>query len=294
MSPQYPALLDELERGPPVELKALGGGCIAEAAAACFSDGSCVFVKRAAGAADMFPREAEGLRSLAAAGEIRVPQVLAVNENALVLEWVEQGPRPAGFSESFGRSLARLHQHRGKTSGFAHDNYIGSTPQINTPLIGEWNEASDDESSTWPQFFLQRRLRYQVSLMESREYGADIASLLDAAENRFAELLSADPGPPSLLHGDLWSGNYLVDDHGAACLIDPAVYYGHRESELAMTRLFGGFDQAFYGAYDEMMPLTAGFEERLPMYQLYHLLNHLNLFGRGYLSQCVRVLRAYG
>ena len=116
---------------------------------------------------------------------------------------------------------------------------------------------------------------------------------LDRSEQRFADLLFAAPEPPSILHGDLWGGNYIADESGDPCLIDPAVYFGHREADLAMTRLFGGFETAFYRAYLEEWPLRDGHEEREPMYQLYHLLNHLNLFGSGYYAQCERILRHY-
>ena len=117
--------------------------------------------------------------------------------------------------------------------------------------------------------------------------------LLDRAERRIAELLAGAPEAPVLLHGDLWGGNYIVDEAGEACLIDPAAYYGHREADLAMTRLFGGFDRNFYSAYEESAPLAAGHEERLPIYQLYHLLNHFNLFGGGYGAQSRAILQRY-
>jgi fructosamine-3-kinase len=132
-----------------------------------------------------------------------------------------------------------------------------------------------------------------VKLAVSKGHGHDIGHLLDRAEGQIAELLGASIEPPGILHGDLWSGNYLVDDLGEACLIDPAVYYGHREADLAMTRLFGGFDSSFYEAYCEVSPLAAGHRERLPIYQLYHILNHLNLFGGSYYEQSMRILRRY-
>ena len=116
---------------------------------------------------------------------------------------------------------------------------------------------------------------------------------MDKASTRILELLGQAVEPPSLLHGDLWGGNYIVDERGEACLIDPAVYYGHREADLAMTRLFGGFDRSFYAAYESVAPLAAGHEERLPLYQLYHVLNHFNLFGGGYHGQSRRILQRY-
>jgi len=288
----YPSILDALGRGAPVGLRSLGGGCIADAAVAEFADGSRVFVKRAAGQPGMFAAEAGGLRALAEAGAIRVPRVLAVSEEALALEMIEAAPRRRGFFEDFGRRFAALHQHRGRACGFADDNFIGSTPQPNQPLDGPWERAAGEDGRGWPEFFLERRLRFQVGLAVRRG-GDDLARLLDRAEARVYELLGSATEPPVLLHGDLWGGNYIVDERGEACLIDPAVYFGHREADLAMTRLFGGFDRAFYAAYDEALPLPAGHEERLAIYQLYHVLNHFNLFGGGYHEQSRRILMRY-
>jgi len=292
VSAAYHPILDELGRGPPVGVRGVGGGCIADAAVAQFADGTRVFIKRAAGQPGMFEREAEGLRALAEAGALRVPQVLAVSADALVLELIEGAPRRPDFFADFGRRFAQLHRHRGKTCGFPQDNFIGATPQPNRPLDGPWDEAQPDDGSGWPEFFLERRLRFQVSLAAGLDRG-ELARLLDRAEWYLLELMAAAIEPPVILHGDLWSGNYLVDEHGEACLIDPAVYYGHREADLAMTRLFGGFDRDFYRAYEESHPMMGGHAERLPLYQLYHVLNHFNLFGGGYHEQSRRILEHY-
>jgi fructosamine-3-kinase len=292
MSSSYPPLLDELGRGAPIQLRGLGGGCIAEAAVAEFADGSRVFVKRAAGQPGMFEAEAAGLSALAETGSIRVPRVLAVSAGALVLEMIEAAPRKPGFFADFGRRFADLHRHRGKACGFPADNFIGSTPQANQPLDGPWEAAAADDGSGWPGFFFERRLRFQVGLA-ARRGGSELPQLLDHAEAPILDLLSGAIEPPVILHGDLWGGNYIVDERGEACLIDPAVYFGHREADLAMTRLFGGFDRAFYAAYDESLPLSAGHAERLPIYQLYHVLNHFNLFGGGYFEQSRQILMRY-
>ena len=292
MPREYPPILDELERGAPARLRGLGGGCIADAAVAEFADGSRVFVKRAAGMPGMFECEAAGLRALGATGAIRVPRVLAVSSDALVLEMIEAAPRRRHFFENFGRRFAVLHRHRGKSCGFPLDNYIGATPQPNQPLAGPWEGAGEDDGAGWPAFFLERRLRFQVRLAAARG-GDELVRLLDRAEQRIRELLGSAPEPPVILHGDLWGGNYIVDETGEACLIDPAVYYGNREADLAMTRLFGGFERSFYDAYNEELPLAPGHEERLPIYQLYHVLNHYNLFGGGYFDQSRRILRRY-
>ena len=298
MMDTYPPILEQLGKGPPVKIHPVGGGCISDAQIALFADGSGAFVKRRQGFPGMFECEATGLRALAATGAIRVPEVLAVSGDSLVLEWIQPAPKGRYFFESFGRSFAALHTHRGPACGFSQDNFIGSTPQINTPTGRDWFVASEAPDPVgngldWPEFFLERRLRFQVRLAADRGYGHDLERLLDRSETRIVELLAAAVEPPSLLHGDLWGGNFIVDERGEACLIDPAVYYGHREADLAMTRLFGGFSPAFYAAYDEAAPLADGHAERLPMYQLYHLLNHLNLFGGGYYAQSERILRRY-
>ena len=293
MATSYPPILDRLGRGPPVKLTGVGGGCIADSRVAAFADGSTVFVKCAAGAPGMFEREAEGLAALGEARAIRVPAVLAVGEDALVLENIEQGSGGTDFFETFGRQFARLHRRRGPACGFAHDNFIGSTQQVNQPLSGPLPAAGQGDGEDWPEFFLERRLRFQVRLAAVRGHGDKLAKLLGACEHRLVELMNTAIEPPSILHGDLWSGNFIVDKSGQPCLIDPAVDYGHREADLAMTRLFGGFSPAFYEAYHEEFPLADGHGERLPMYQLYHLLNHLNLFGSGYYAQSERILRSY-
>ncbi len=292
-------LLFDLGRGAPVTLEPVGGGCIAAAAIARFADGSEVFVKAAEGAPGLFVAEADGLRALAEAGAIRVPGVLAVGEGALVLERIREGSRPADFFERFGRALAALHGHRGPACGFHRDNWIGATLQPNVPLRGGWpgweqgeTQAARGDGNDWPEFFVERRLRFQCKLAAERG-ATGLLSLLDRAEPRIHALLAAAPEPPSLLHGDLWGGNFLTDETGDPVLIDPAVYYGHREADLAMTRLFGGFAPAFHGAYDEALPLAPGYAEREPAYQLYHVLNHFNLFGGGYLAQAERILQRY-
>ncbi len=292
MAFDYPAILDRLDHGAPVSVSGIGGGCIADSAVAVFADGTRVFVKRATGLAGMFQAEAAGLQALAEAGAIRVPRVLAVAADSLVLEMIESAPRRAGFFEDFGRRFAALHGFRGKACGFPGDNFIGATPQPNQPLDNRWEDAAADDGSGWAEFFLERRLRFQARLAAGRD-GHQLERMLDRAEQRILGLLGSNVEPPVILHGDLWSGNYLADEHGEACLIDPAVYYGHREADLAMTRLFGGFERTFYAAYDEALPLAAGHEERLPIYQLYHVLNHFNLFGGGYHEQSKRILSRY-
>lgn len=286
----YPSILDELHRGPPERVVSVSGGCIAQAAVAKWSDGFGVFVKRATQQPGMFHSEAVGLEALAQANAIRVPAVLAVSDDALVLELIETGALNADFFERFGRQFAGLHQHRGPVCGFPSDNFIGATPQVNQPIGAGWEDAEEGYGLDWPEFFLERRLRCQVDLARANGHGSDLQRKLDKSQSTITDLLDAALEPPSLLHGDLWSGNFLSDANGEPCLIDPAVYYGHREADLAMTALFGGFDESFYAAYHEALPLAEGWRVRQPVYQLYHLLNHLNLFGSAYYGRCHSIL----
>jgi len=245
---------------------------------------------------DMFAAEAAGLALLASAQAVRVPTVIAhgaAQPDApayIVMEWIERGgSRPAALSGQpsagarLGRQLAALHRVTAAAYGLDHGNYCGATPQDNRWL------------PTWIEFYGQRRLGFQMELAGRR-------GLLPPARRRGLERLidrldrwiDEAACRPSLLHGDLWGGNWLVDAAGQPVLIDPAVYYGDREAELAMCRLFGGFPADFFAAYDASWPPSPGRDERIPLYQLYHLLNHLNLFGEGYGGQVDGVLRRYG
>jgi fructosamine-3-kinase len=269
-----------------VGAQSVGGGCIHRAEIVELDDGRRLFVKSNTSApAGMFEAEAVGLAALGSLGAIRVPGNAWVGEGGgvrfLVMEAIEEGQAAGDFSRRFGSALAELHRAgRGEHFGFEADNYIGSTPQVNT-----WGED-------WVEFFGNRRLGFQFAL--ARRSGLSdptLDRLGDRLLARLGEWLDIPEEPPCLIHGDLWGGNYLVDAAGDPVLVDPAVYYGHREAELAMTRLFGGFDRDFYAAYEETWPLPTGTRERQQIYSLYHLLNHLNLFGSSYRSGCVDVLR---
>ena len=241
----------------------------------------------------MFEAEAAGLEALGNTGAIPVPEVLGLGidgtSSFLLLSWVPSGAPAPGFWEDFGKQLAEL--HRADTSsllagagrfGFSGDNFIGSTPQVNEPR------------DTWVSFFQECRLQPQLKMASSAGLlnSSDLA-VADRVLNRLDELL-VEPESPSLLHGDLWSGNYMVGPDGRAMLIDPAAYVGHREADLAMTELFGGYHPAFYAAYRNAAPLQPGYEDRRDLYNLYHLLNHLNLFGTSYYSSVRRILAKYG
>ena len=264
----------------------VGGGCINNAHLIELADGRRLFLKwNSSPPPGFFEREAEGLDALAAAGQVRVPGRVQCGGPPpfLLMEAISTGSRGADFSEHFGSSFAKLHHETRHTRfGFDHDNYLGSTSQPNG-----W---SDD----WVTFWRDRRLGFQLELAEhSGTSSRQLQRLGERLRARLPELIAEPAEPACLLHGDLWGGNYMVDDHGAAVLIDPATYYGRREADLAMTYLFGGFDQRFYAAYQHTWPLEPGWQERIEIYQLYHYLNHLNLFGASYLGSCLGILQRY-
>ncbi len=230
--------------------------------------------------------EARGLELLRrAASGLTVPLVCGVAANAegalLLLEWLDSVPPTGDAAARLGEGLARQHQHIGEQYGLDYDNFIGLTPQPNA-----WHES-------WPAFFATQRLRPMAARLAAvGRLPAPRARHLDALLVRLPDLLPHDP-PPSLLHGDLWGGNWLALPGGGAALIDPAVSFGDREADLAMTRLFGGFPARFYAAYQSVWPLEAGAAERVPLYNLYHLLNHLLLFGEGYGASVDSILAAF-
>ncbi|HKJ09028.1 MAG TPA: fructosamine kinase family protein [Gammaproteobacteria bacterium] len=255
----------------------VGGGCINRAVRLAGAERD-YFVKLNAGARlDMFEAEAAGLQEIARSGSLRVPRPLCWGVHGdsayLVLEHVEFGRGGTSGLEALGRGLAAMHRVTRDRFGWERDNTIGSTPQINT---------SDRD---WTAFWRERRLGYQLELAARNGYGGSLQRggerLMDALPALFDDYRPA----PSLLHGDLWSGNYAMDSAGDPVIFDPAVYYGDRETDLAMTELFGGFGGRFYAAYREAWPLEPGYQVRKRLYNLYHILNHANLFGGGYASQ---------
>jgi fructosamine-3-kinase len=264
----------------------LAGGDINDAYRVSLSDGRTVFVKTNDRAdPSMFPAEARGLSWLAAAGAVRVPEVVAVSGGGvpafLVLEYLESARPVRDFDERLGRGLAALHRFGAAALGLDHDNFIGRLPQHN------------ESSPTWADFYGERRLLPQLELASKR--GLAPAELRRGFERLFARLgeLVGPDEPPARLHGDLWGGNLHIDDEGEPCLIDPAAYGGHREIDLAMMRLFGGFSATVFAAYDEVFPLAPGHRERVALYQLYPLMVHVNLFGGSYVGSALRALGEY-
>jgi len=263
----------------------IGGGSIND----CYrleTDAGRLFVK--VNAADHFPSlfeaEADGLRRLREAGPLRVPSVMAYGEadghGYLLMEWIEYGIKGPGFWEDLGRGLAKLHRHTQERFGLDRDNCIGSLVQRNSP------------EHEWPTFFIRHRLEAQLRMARDKHRVAD--GMAFRFERLFARLDQIFPKePPALLHGDLWSGNFLCDANSRPVLIDPAVYYGHREMDLAMTRLFGGFEDPFYAAYHAEWPLAEGWKERVDLCNLYPLMVHVNLFGGGYTTQVEAILKRF-
>jgi fructosamine-3-kinase len=228
---------------------------------------------------DMFQAEAEGLRELAAAGAIRVPHPLctgtADGQSYIVMEYIPLGG--SGSGAAAGEQLAALHRHQAESFGWKRDNTIGSTHQPN------------DWTADWVSFWRRHRLGFQLELAARNGLGRDIREQGEQLLEAFPALMDHAPSP-SLLHGDLWGGNLSHDDQGNPVIYDPATYYGDREAEIAMTELFGGFGTAFYDAYNATWPLDAGYRTRRTFYNLYHILNHANMFGGGYVGQARRMM----
>jgi protein-ribulosamine 3-kinase len=261
----------------PAPERSVAGGSINE----CYTwrcGSELLFVKvRARGARAAFEAESRGLAELARARAIRVPEVIARGETDtaafLALEWIESKAPDARCEERLGEELAALHTVTATRFGFHHDNLIGSTPQPNG-----W-------TSDWAEFFRDSRLRPQLTLAAQSGYGALLTEPGARLLERVPALLAGHQPRASLLHGDLWGGNWLASTHGEPVVFDPAIYYGDREADLAMTRLFGGFGASFYRAYNTAAPLAPGWQVRLELYNLYHVLNHANLFGGGFAQQ---------
>ena len=262
-----------------VATQSVGGGCINNGVRLKTASGKTFFLKtNQRTPPDMFDREAEGLGALSVPDGPRVPQPLLFGSDFLLLEDLAPSTRNDDYWSTFGHQLASMHNHTHTHFGFAHDNYIGSTPQPN-PWTGDGYK-----------FFSEHRLMFQAELAQNR-------GLLGRMEVRQVEDLCArlvdliPEQPASLSHGDLWSGNAMTDDEGRPAIIDPATHYGWAEAELAMTTLFGSFPDVFYRAYQEVRSLEDGYRGRFRIYNLYHLLNHLNLFGSSYLGQVLSILR---
>jgi len=230
----------------------------------------------------MFEKEALGLDLLQKAGEVPVPEVIgygdADGQGMLVLEYIESAGENQSYWQDFGTALARLHKHTGENFGLNHDNYIGSLEQFN------------NFHDNWIDFFINLRLEVQIKM--ARNQGLMDSSTVKRFEKLYHHLSDFFPEEkPSLIHGDLWSGNYMNNSRGEACIIDPAVYYGHRLMDIGMSKLFGGFTPAFYDSYNSEFTMESNWRQAVEIANLYPLMVHVNLFGAGYLGGVMDVLR---
>jgi len=266
--------------------RSVGGGCINQGYAVIGNTGTYFVKLNTASQVQMFEAEALGLKQMLETQAIRVPKPIGwgtVTDFAyIILEWLELGGNNTQSWEQMGRQLAAMHRWNpttqgGRAKGFGWDinNTIGSTPQINT-----W-------TSDWAEFFAQYRIGYQFQL--ARRRGGHFPQQ-DRLLSVIPQLLNHQP-QPSLVHGDLWGGNAAVTKSGEPVIFDPATYIGDRELDIAMTELFGGFPSAFYRGYNEVSPLDEGYKQRKTLYNLYHILNHFNLFGGGYASQANQMIQ---
>jgi fructosamine-3-kinase len=278
---QVHSFLTENNYGSVTDASPVGGGCISNGKIITTEDGATFFLKTNPNTpVDMFACEAEGLAILCVDDGPTVPQVYLHGRDFILLEDLSPALRQKDYWPNFGRKLAVLHQHTYSSFGFEHDNYIGSTEQLN-----HWTEDGHT-------FFAEYRLLFQAKMAQDRGLlGRGELRDVEKIVKKLTDLIPVQPA--SLLHGDLWSGNAITDADGAPAIIDPAAHYGWAEAELAMTTLFGSFPAAFYRIYEEVRPLEPGYHARFPIYNLYHLLNHLNIFGRGYLGQVQAILRRY-
>lgn len=262
----------------------VAGGCISKAVVLT-GVGRRYFVKlNDASRMAMFAAEAEGLAEIARTQAVRVPMPICRGQHAgtawLVLEHLELGGCHGTSAERLGHALARLHRVTAGQFGWPRDNTIGSTPQINTP------------SNDWVAFYGQHRLGYQFALAARNGFSGMLQRKGERLIENLAAFFDGYCPAPSLLHGDLWGGNHGCRADGEPVIFDPAVYYGDREADIAMTQLFGGFDARFLAAYRDAWPLDRGYDTRRALYNLYHVLNHVNLFGAGYAHQAGQMLDA--
>jgi len=265
-----------------VAAQALAGGDI-NSAYRLQGNGAAYFVKlNHVNTLPMFEAEYQGLQEIAGTQTVMVPAPVALGVSEeyafLALENLEFGPSSQSSCRLLGRQLAQMHRQSRSYFGWSRDNTIGSTPQINSP--------HDD----WPSFWRDNRLAFQLKLAQQNGYRGRLQLNGERLCSQLAHFFDRYRPEPSLLHGDLWAGNSAVDKAGRPVIYDPACYYGDRETDLAMTELFGGYSQDFYAAYREAWPLDPDYKTRKTLYNLYHILNHLNLFGGGYLRQAENMI----
>lgn len=266
--------------------QSVSGGCIADSRVITTSSANQYFLKTKAQFEDMFTKEANGLKELAKANCIRIPNVILCDTEFLLIEYIKSGTQKADFFEDFGRVFAQLHRYTAQKFGFYEDNYIGASIQYNT--------QNKSDNYNWSEFYYLKRILPQFKMLENKGMSnVTLRKSLGMLERRIDSLFKGSEELPCLMHGDLWCGNFMCDEEGNPVIFDPATYYGHRELDVAMTKMFGGFSYEFYEAYQSTFPLPAGWQEREKMYLLYHYLNHLNLFGSSYYGNVVDIINYY-
>ena len=284
--PHWQAISEHISQSlnQPFSLKhktSIGGGSINSAYQITGMDGQSFFVKlNSAHLEHMFQVEFDSLNELLQADIMRVPQPICFgtsgSQSYLVLEYIAMSS--SGSGQDLGRALAQMHKITDRQFGWYQDNIIGSTHQSNR------------QHSDWLTFWREERLLPQFKMLYDKGYRRSLQPLSDLLIKQLDELLAHHNPVPSLIHGDLWGGNYSFDEHRRPVIFDPALYYGDREAELAMTELFGGFGADFYQAYNEAWPMDEGYQQRKTLYNLYHILNHANLFGTSYLNQAISMM----
>lgn len=233
---------------------------------------------------EMFETEEKGLKLLKSTNSLRIPSTFFVDTSSehsfILMEFIREGSKTYNFWEKLGIGLSDMHRNSSESFGLNHDNYIGSLRQVNAV------------KTNWVEYFIENRLNVQFKIARDRGTlaGSDVTQF-----NKFIKKLDKllPQETPSLLHGDLWSGNLIIDEVGDPCLIDPAIYYGNREVDLAFTHLFGGFGREFYESYNANFPLQPEFDDRIDIYNLYPLLVHVNLFGGGYINQARSIINRF-
>ncbi|HYW34956.1 MAG TPA: fructosamine kinase family protein [Balneolaceae bacterium] len=279
--------VEELLSQPVKNFQTVSGGSINRAARVTTDKGETFFLKwNNSAAGDMFPKEQKGLELLRSARSgLRMPEVIETGSTAdgtdfILMTYLEQGSARSDSNRIFGEQLAELHHTTAEQYGLDHDNYIGRLPQ------------SNKKHTNWIDFFIDERLEPQLQMaLDAGKFSGGIAQNFHRLYKKLPDLLPEEP--PSLLHGDLWGGNYFFDSEGHPAIYDPAVYYGNREIEIAFTYLFGGFSAEFYASYQENFPLQPNFSKRKDIYNLYPLLVHTNMFGGSYARQVEGIIQRY-
>ncbi|MEP0987708.1 fructosamine kinase family protein [Ekhidna sp.] len=264
--------------------KSIAGGCINNAFKVTTTGGTYFLKWNKPSLYEMFKTESTGLTLLDKLSPISSPHVFGLGKidekSYLLTSWIEKGIPESGFWENFGKSLAIQHKESSRLFGLDHNNFIGSLKQSNR------------QHTKWTDFFINERLTPQINLASSSNLiDTSIQSKFDKLFQKLENLIPTEK--PSFLHGDLWSGNFIISDEGKAAIYDPAVHYGHRETELAFTHLFGGFSPDFYKYYNEEYPIEPGFDDRIEIHNLYPLLVHVNLFGNSYLTGIIQTLNRF-